>query len=482
MSHAILDFLHQAIASPWLYVAIFAVALVDAFFPAVPSETAVITAGVFAAATGTAEIRAGDRRRRRSAPSPATTSRTARAVLDRAAAPTGAGTGGSTGPTGRSASAAGWCWWSPATSPAGAPRPRSPMGAVSYSLRRFAFFDAIAAISWGCYAVADRLRGRGGVRERPDQGAAARPRHRDRGDDRRRGGPVRAATPAHPRDAARPADEPEQQPELDRRGRRVVRTPPLITMWAYSYKNGVKTSWDALSNRRLARARGGHRRTARRRTAGTSPSTTRTTPPAPPPSSIDHRAGGTARPARFDVTDEESVRQGIDEILRAVGADPRVVNNATGPQPEIPAREADLAGPSRPAPLLRQGPAAHPAGRAARHARRRLRGDHQHRQRGHRPGQRRVRPLRRREGRDARPHPLLGPGARPARDHRQHGRAGLDPGRAPRRGRQPPNIGPGCSSAAWAHPPTSPRRSRSSPPPAPGSSPASASPSTAARP
>lgn len=47
-----LELLESAISSPWVYLAIFAVALLDAFLPIVPSETVVITAGVFAAATG----------------------------------------------------------------------------------------------------------------------------------------------------------------------------------------------------------------------------------------------------------------------------------------------------------------------------------------------------------------------------------------------------------------------------------------------
>jgi membrane-associated protein len=45
----VVDLLRNAAASPWVYAILFAVALADAFFPAVPSETAVITAGVFAA-------------------------------------------------------------------------------------------------------------------------------------------------------------------------------------------------------------------------------------------------------------------------------------------------------------------------------------------------------------------------------------------------------------------------------------------------
>lgn len=45
----VLDLLHQTVTSPWVYLLIIAVTAVDAFFPAVPGETVVITAGVFAA-------------------------------------------------------------------------------------------------------------------------------------------------------------------------------------------------------------------------------------------------------------------------------------------------------------------------------------------------------------------------------------------------------------------------------------------------
>ncbi|KAA9373377.1 SDR family oxidoreductase [Microbispora cellulosiformans] len=43
-------------------------------------------------------------------------------------------------------------------------------------------------------------------------------------------------------------------------------------------------------------------------------------------------AGGSAAPARFDVTDERSVREGV----AALGRVDVVVNNATGPQPMMP--------------------------------------------------------------------------------------------------------------------------------------------------
>ncbi|SBT50281.1 DedA family protein [Micromonospora auratinigra] len=45
----VLDLLHQTVTSPWVYLVIVAVTGVDAFFPAVPGETVVITAAVFAA-------------------------------------------------------------------------------------------------------------------------------------------------------------------------------------------------------------------------------------------------------------------------------------------------------------------------------------------------------------------------------------------------------------------------------------------------
>jgi membrane protein DedA with SNARE-associated domain len=49
LSDAILDALRGAMDSPWIYAALFGLALLDSFFPVVPSETLVITAGVFAA-------------------------------------------------------------------------------------------------------------------------------------------------------------------------------------------------------------------------------------------------------------------------------------------------------------------------------------------------------------------------------------------------------------------------------------------------
>ena len=47
---AVFDQFEQWVSSDWSYAAVFAVAMIDAFFPLVPSETVVITAGVLAGA------------------------------------------------------------------------------------------------------------------------------------------------------------------------------------------------------------------------------------------------------------------------------------------------------------------------------------------------------------------------------------------------------------------------------------------------
>jgi membrane protein DedA with SNARE-associated domain len=49
MSDAILHFTQELMSSWWIYLALFGFAALDGFFPAIPSETLVVTAGVFAA-------------------------------------------------------------------------------------------------------------------------------------------------------------------------------------------------------------------------------------------------------------------------------------------------------------------------------------------------------------------------------------------------------------------------------------------------
>ncbi len=147
MSHAILEFLQQVMSSPWLYLALFALALLDGFFPVVPAETSVITAGVFAV-TGETNLvlvilvaalgafagdhisyligrKAGGRVRRRK------TFVWARGML--------AERGGLVLVVARYI-------------PGGRTATTLTMGAVRYPLRSFTFFDAIAAVSWGVYS------------------------------------------------------------------------------------------------------------------------------------------------------------------------------------------------------------------------------------------------------------------------------------------------------------------------------------------
>lgn len=49
MLDLLVDLLHTTITSPWVYLVLFAFSAIDGFFPVVPSESLVITAGVFAA-------------------------------------------------------------------------------------------------------------------------------------------------------------------------------------------------------------------------------------------------------------------------------------------------------------------------------------------------------------------------------------------------------------------------------------------------
>ena len=50
------DLILQAIASPWLYAVLFAVTVIDGFFPPVPSETVLVAAAAVAASTGDGDI------------------------------------------------------------------------------------------------------------------------------------------------------------------------------------------------------------------------------------------------------------------------------------------------------------------------------------------------------------------------------------------------------------------------------------------
>lgn len=50
------ELIMQAIASPWLYLVLFAVTVIDGFFPPVPSETVLVAAAAVAASTGDGDL------------------------------------------------------------------------------------------------------------------------------------------------------------------------------------------------------------------------------------------------------------------------------------------------------------------------------------------------------------------------------------------------------------------------------------------
>jgi membrane-associated protein len=144
--------------SPWFYVALCAIVALDAFFPAVPGETLVISAGVFAASTGEPNV-----------------------VVVAAVAAAGAfigdhisyvlgrrGGGLLLGRFGRNAAVhgavgrvrraldvrGGVVLVTARYVPGGRTAATLTCGATGYPLRKFSPFDAIATVSWGAYSAA----------------------------------------------------------------------------------------------------------------------------------------------------------------------------------------------------------------------------------------------------------------------------------------------------------------------------------------
>jgi membrane protein DedA with SNARE-associated domain len=154
MSDAILQLTHELMSSWWIYLALFGFATLDGFFPAIPSETLVVTAGVFAAlgepnlygviATAAAGALVGDhvsyllgrgaggRLLARFTPG---TKRHAMTLWARKAL---AERGGLVLVVARYV-------------PGGRTAVTLTMGAVRYPLRSFSFFAGLAALSWGLY-------------------------------------------------------------------------------------------------------------------------------------------------------------------------------------------------------------------------------------------------------------------------------------------------------------------------------------------
>jgi membrane protein DedA with SNARE-associated domain len=157
MTEAILHFTEHLMSSWWIYLALWGFAALDGFLPAIPSETLVVTAGVFAAATGEPNLLlvmgvaaagafvgdhisyalgrgAGGRLLDRLKPG---TKRHALSVWAQKAL---AERGGLVLVVARYV-------------PGGRTAVTLTMGSVRYPLRRFSLFAGLAAVSWGLYCA-----------------------------------------------------------------------------------------------------------------------------------------------------------------------------------------------------------------------------------------------------------------------------------------------------------------------------------------
>ena len=174
MTDVISTLVEGAMASPWVLLALFAVAAVDGFFPAVPSESLVVTAGVFAAADGDPSLplvivvaalgafagdhvsyllghRAGGRLARRTRPG------TRRGAAFAWAGRTLAERGGALIVVFR-------------IIPGARTAVTLTAGAVRYPLRSFTVADAVAALSWAMYSALVGYVGGAAFEEEPLKG------------------------------------------------------------------------------------------------------------------------------------------------------------------------------------------------------------------------------------------------------------------------------------------------------------------------
>lgn len=156
LEHLIMDYVDPFMQTPWIFVLVFAIAFIDGFFPVVPGETTVIAAGAVAASTGYPNI-----------------------ALIIVVAAVGAFGGDHVsycigrfafGPIARrlkpgTKKKRAFDWAHDSLEKRGGivlvvaryiPGGRTAItitsGAVKYSLRKFSFFDLIAAVSWGLYS------------------------------------------------------------------------------------------------------------------------------------------------------------------------------------------------------------------------------------------------------------------------------------------------------------------------------------------
>ncbi|HEU4540558.1 MAG TPA: DedA family protein [Jiangellaceae bacterium] len=157
MIDGIVEAAENAMGSPWIYVALLAIAAIDAFFPVVPSETLVISAGVFAASNASPNLLL------------VIVSSAAGAFIGDHISYFIGRFGGARLLTraGEGSRSRRMFDWASRTLykrgglilviaryiPGGRTATTMTCGTVGYPLRRFTFFDGIAALSWGAYAA-----------------------------------------------------------------------------------------------------------------------------------------------------------------------------------------------------------------------------------------------------------------------------------------------------------------------------------------
>jgi membrane-associated protein len=175
MSDAIMDYVEGAMGSPWVYLALLAFAMIDAFLPAVPSESLVVSAGVFAAsgepnlagiiAAAAVGAFAGDH-------ISYLIGRTAGGRLLRGARP-GSRKAAALERGGRLLRDRGGtilivCRYIPGARTA----ITLTAGAVAYRLRSFSLFDGVAALSWAAYSALVGYIGGAAFEDEPFKGLA----------------------------------------------------------------------------------------------------------------------------------------------------------------------------------------------------------------------------------------------------------------------------------------------------------------------
>lgn len=178
MGDSALEMVRALMLSPWLYAVIVALTVLDAFVPLVPSETAVLVAGTFAAAQGPGPqlalvVAAGA---------------VGAVVGDHVAYAVGRGVGarllGRAAPGGRVARAHAWAGEAAARGggpvlvgarfvPGGRTATTMAMGATAFPLRRFLPYDALAGLLWALWCAGLGFVGGSVLEDHPFLAAAA---------------------------------------------------------------------------------------------------------------------------------------------------------------------------------------------------------------------------------------------------------------------------------------------------------------------